>query len=143
LFSGRPYKTERDEIRRLQERYALDNPNTALALEGAGMLGSSLLMPSVAGMRAVANAPRLTRIGAAFGDDLAQGVAYTAGKAKERGDIANDIRKDARGNVAAFGVATGVEQGGRAAGRRVAGKVAGTDRGYQAALMLKRLLSKY
>jgi hypothetical protein len=107
------------------------------------MIGGSILAPSLGATRMVASAPRLARIGAAFGDDLAQGIAYTAGKAKERGDIANDIRKDARGNVAAFGVATGVEQGGRAAGRRVAGKVAGTDRGYQAALMLKRLLSKY
>ena len=140
---GRDYKTERDEIRRLQERYALANPNTALALEGAGMIGGSMLVPSLGATRALASAPRLARIGAAFGDDLAQGIAYTAGKAKERGDIANDIRKDARGNAAAFGVATGVEQGGRAAGRRVAGKIASTDRGYQAALALKRLMSKY
>jgi hypothetical protein len=143
LFSGRPYKDERDERRRLIERYALANPNTALALEGVGMIGGSILAPSLGATRAVASAPRLARIGAAFGDDLAQGVAYTAGKANEMRDIPRDIRKDALGNAAAFGVATGVEQGGRAAGRRVAGKVAGTDRGYQAALMLKRLLSKY
>jgi hypothetical protein len=140
---GRPYKTERDEIRRLQERYALANPNTALALEGAGMIGGSMLAPSLAGARAVANAPRVARIAASGVDDLVQGIAYTAGKAKERRDIANDIRKDARGNVAAFGVATGVEQGGRAGGRYLAGKAASTDRGYQAALALKRLLSKY
>jgi hypothetical protein len=143
LFSGRPYKDERDERRRLIERYALANPNTALALEGVGMIGGSILAPSLGATRMVASAPRLARIGAAFGDDLAQGVAYTAGKANEMRDIPRDIRKDALGNAAAFGVATGVEQGGRAAGRRVAGKVAGTDRGYQAALMLKRLLSKY
>lgn len=143
LFSGRPYKTERDEIRRLQERYALANPNTALALEGAGMIGGSILMPSLGATRAVASAPRLARIGAAFGDDLAQGVAYTAGKSKEMRDIPRDIRKDALGNAAAFVAATGAEHGGGAAGRRIAGKVASTDRGYQAALMLKRLLSKY
>ena len=143
LFSGRPYKTERDEIRRLIERYALANPNTALALEGAGMIGGSILMPSLGATRAVASAPRLARIGAAFGDDLAQGVAYTAGKSKEMRDIPRDIRKDALGNAAAFVAATGAEHGGGAAGRRIAGKVASTDRGYQAALMLKRLLSKY
>ena len=143
LLSGRPYKTERDEIRRLQERYALANPNTALALEGAGMIGGSMLVPSLGAARAVASAPRLTRIGAAFGDDLAQGVAYTAGKAKERKDIAGDIRKDALGNAAAFVAATGVEHGGGAAGRRVAGKVASTKPGYQAAMTLKRLMSKY
>jgi hypothetical protein len=143
LFSGRPYKDERDERRRLIERYALANPNTAMALEGAGMIGGSLLMPSFAGARALASAPRLARIAASGVDDLAQGVAYTAGKSNEMRDTPRDIRKDALGNAAAFGVATGVEQGGRAAGRRVAGKVAGTDRGYQAALMLKRLLSKY
>jgi hypothetical protein len=143
LLSGRSYKDERDEIRRLQERYALANPNTALALEGAGMIGGSILMPSLGATRVVASAPRLARIGAAFGDDLAQGVAYTAGKAKERKDIAGDIRKDALGNAAAFVAATGVEHGGGAGGRRVAGKVASTKPGYQAALMLKRLMSKY
>ena len=143
LFSGRPYKTERDEIRRLQERYALANPNTAMALEGAGMIGSSLLMPSVAGMRAVANAPRLTRIAASGVDDLAQGIAYTAGKSKELRDIPRDIRKDAAGNAIAFGVATGAEQSGRTGGRYLAGKAASTKPGYQAALTLKRLMSKY
>lgn len=143
LFSGRPYKTERDEIRRLQERYALANPNTAMALEGAGMIGSSLLMPSVAGMRAVANAPRLARIAASGADDLAQGIAYTAGKSKEMRDIPRDIRKDAAGNAIAFGVATGAEQSGRTGGRYLAGKAASTKPGYQAALTLKRLMSKY
>ncbi len=91
----------------------------------------------------VASAPRLARIGAAFGDDLAQGVAYTAGKAKERKDIANDIRKDALGNALAFVAATGVEQGGRSGGRYLAGKAASTKPGYQAAMTLKRLMSKY
>jgi len=143
LLSGRSYKDERDEIRRLQERYALANPNTALALEGAGMIGGSILVPSLGATRVVASAPRLARIGAAFGDDLAQGVAYTAGKAKERKDIANDIRKDALGNALAFVAATGVEQGGRAGGRYLAGKAASTKPGYQAAMTLKRLMSKY
>ena len=143
LLSGRSYEDERDERRRLIERYALANPNTALALEGAGMIGGSLLMPSLGATRMVASAPRLARIGAAFGDDLAQGIAYTAGKSKEMRDIPRDIRKDAAGNVAAFVGATGVEHGGGAAGRRVAGKVASTKPGYQAALMLKRLMSKY
>lgn len=143
LLSGRSYKDERDEIRRLQERYALANPNTALALEGAGMIGGSILVPSLGATRVVASAPRLARIAASGVDDLAQGIAYTAGKAKERRDILNDIRKDALGNAAAFGVATGVEQGGRSGGRYLAGKAASTDRGYQAALALKRLMSKY
>jgi hypothetical protein len=143
LFSGRPYEDERDERRRLIERYALANPNTALALEGVGMIGGSMLAPSLGATRMMASAPRLARIAASGVDDLAQGIAYTAGKSNKMRDIPRDIRKDALGNAAAFGVATGVEQGGRAAGRRVAGKVAGTDRGYQAALMLKRLLSKY
>jgi hypothetical protein len=143
LLSGRSYKDERDEIRRLQERYALANPNTAMALEGAGMIGGSMLVPSLGAARMVASAPRLARIAASGVDDLAQGIAYTAGKAKERKDIANDIRKDALGNALAFVAATGVEQGGRAGGRYLAGKAASTDRGYQAALALKRLMSKY
>jgi hypothetical protein len=114
-----------------------------MALEGAGMIGGSMLVPSLGAARMVASAPRLARIAASGVDDLAQGIAYTAGKAKERKDIANDIRKDALGNALAFVAATGVEQGGRAGGRYLAGKAASTDRGYQAALALKRLMSKY
>lgn len=100
-------------------------------------------MPSLAGVRALSKAPVLTRIAANGVDDFAQGIAYTAGKAKERENIAGDIRKDALGNALAFGAATGVEHGGRAGGRYVAGKVARTNPGYQAALTLKRLMSKY
>lgn len=140
---GRPYKTERDEIRRLQERYALANPNTALALEGAGMIGGSMLAPSLAGARALANAPRAVRFVAGGVDDFAQGAAYGAGKAKERANIAGDIRKDALGNTLAYTAASGAGTGAKAGGRYLAGKAASTDRGYQAALMLKRLLSKY
>jgi hypothetical protein len=140
---GRDYKTERDEIRRLQERYALDNPNTALALEGAGMIGGSMLAPSLGATRALASAPRAARFVAGGLDDLAQGAAYGAGKAKERANIAGDIRKDALGNTLSYTAASGAGAGAKAAGRRVAGKVAGTERGYQAAMMLKRLLSKY
>jgi hypothetical protein len=140
---GRPYKTERDEIRRLQERYALANPNTALALEGAGMIGGSMLAPSLGATRVVANAPRLARFAAGGVDDFAQGAAYGAGKAKERADIAGDIRKDALGNTLAYTAASGAGAGAKAGGRYLAGKAASTKPGYQAAMTLKRLLSKY
>jgi hypothetical protein len=143
LFSGQPYKTERDEIRRLQERYALANPNTALALEGAGMIGGSMLAPSLGATRVVANAPRLARFAAGGVDDFAQGAAYGAGKAKERANIAGDIRKDALGNTLAYTAASGAGAGAKAGGRYLAGKAASTKPGYQAAMTLKRLLSKY
>ncbi len=143
LISGQPYKTERDEIRKLQERYAERNPKMAMALEGAGMVGGSMLAPSLGATRMVASAPRLVRFGAGAVDDLAQGAAYGAGKAKERADIAGDIRKDALGNALAYTAASGAGTGAKAGGRYLAGKAAGTDRGYQAALALKRLLSKY
>lgn len=143
LFSGRPYKTERDEIRKLQERYALENPNTAMALEGAGMIGGAMLMPSLGATRALASAPRAVRFVAGGVDDFAQGAAYGAGKAKERADIAGDIRKDALGNTLAYTAASGAGTGAKAGGRYLAGKVARTNPGYQAALTLKRLLSKY
>jgi hypothetical protein len=140
---GRDYKTERDEIRRLQERYALANPNTALALEGAGMIGGSMLAPSLGATRMMASAPRAARFVVGGLDDLAQGAAYGAGKAKERADIAGDIRKDAVGNTLSYTAASGAGAGAKAAGRRIAGKVASTKPGYQAAMTLKRLLSKY
>ena len=140
---GRPYKTERDEIRRLQERYALANPNTALALEGAGMIGGSMLAPSLGATRVVANAPRAVRFVAGGLDDLAQGAAYGAGKAKERADIAGDIRKDALGNTLSYTAASGAGAGAKAGGRYLAGKAASTKPGYQAAMTLKRLMSKY
>jgi hypothetical protein len=66
-----------------------------------------------------------------------------AGRPILGGGVVSDIRKDARGNAAAFGVATVAEQGGRAGGRYLAGKAASTKPGYQAAMTLKRLLSKY
>jgi hypothetical protein len=143
LLSGRSYKDERDEIRKLQERYALANPNTALALEGAGMIGGSMLVPSLGAARAVASAPRAVRFVAGGLDDLAQGAAYGAGKAKEWADIAGDIRKDALGNTLAYTAASGAGAGAKAGGRYLAGKAASTKPGYQAAMTLKRLMSKY
>jgi hypothetical protein len=91
----------------------------------------------------VANAPRLARYAAGGVDDFVQGAAYGAGKAKERADIAGDIRKDALGNTLAYTAASGAGAGAKAGGRYLAGKAASTKPGYQAAMTLKRLLSKY
>jgi hypothetical protein len=121
---GRPYKTERDEIRRLQERYALANPNTALALEGAGMIGGSMLAPSLGATRMVANAPRLARFGAGAVDDLAQGAAYAAGQAKTMRDIPRTIREEAPINAAFYGGMSGAGAAGRLAAKTKAGKAA-------------------
>lgn len=152
LASSNPnaYKQEVNRLRVLQEKYAKDNPNTALALEGAGMIGSSLLVPELAGARVLGNAGRLVRLGAGAVDDLAQGALYSAGKAEPtiRPKQASTsrmqaVREDAPGNSLAYLGMSGAGAAGGAGGRYVAGKAASTNRGYQAALALKRLLSKY
>jgi hypothetical protein len=121
---GRSYKSERDEIRRLQERYALDNPNTAMALEGAGMIGGSMLAPSLGATRVVANAPRLARFAAGAVDDLAQGAAYAAGQAKTMRDIPRTIREEAPINAAFYGGMSGAGAAGRLVAKTKAGKAA-------------------
>lgn len=118
------YRRERDRIRALQELYAQRNPKMAMALEGAGMVGGSLLAPSLGGARVLANAPRAARFAVGAADDLLQGAAYGAGKARERRDIANDIRQDALGNALAYSVASGVGAGGRRLARTAPARAA-------------------
>lgn len=118
------YRRERDRIRALQEIYAQRNPKMAMALEGAGMVGGSLLAPSLGGARVLANAPRAARFAVGAADDLLQGAAYGAGKARERRDIANDIRQDALGNALAYSVASGVGAGGRRLARTAPARAA-------------------
>lgn len=118
------YRRERDRIRALQEIYAQRNPKMAMALEGAGMVGGSLLAPSLGGARVLANAPRAARFAVGAADDLLQGAAYGAGKARERRDIVNDIRQDALGNALAYSVASGVGAGGRRLARTAPARAA-------------------
>jgi hypothetical protein len=115
------YENEVTRLRMLQERYAKANPNTAMVLEGAGMLGGSLLAPSLAGARVVGNAGRLARLGAGAVDALGQGALYSAGQAKPDPKVAGSdrmsaIRADAPRNAADFAILMGAG----AAGKRLA-----------------------
>jgi hypothetical protein len=110
------YRNEVNRIRMLQERYAERNPNTAMALEGAGMVGGSLLAPSLGGARALANAPRAARIGANLIDDVGQGLFYTAGKAETNRAIPAAIQEEGPRAIADFAILTGAG----AAGKRLA-----------------------
>jgi hypothetical protein len=132
------YRKEVNRIRMMQERYGEANPKTAMALEGAGMIGSSLLMPELAGARVFANAPRAARFLAGAADDLGQGALYAAGQARTMRDVPRTIREEAPINAAFYGGMSGAG----AAGKFAAKKAVGTNRGYQAALMAKRLLGK-
>jgi hypothetical protein len=121
------YANEVKRIRMLQERYAKANPGTAMVLEGAGMLGGSLLAPSLAGVRAVSNAGRVARLGAGAADDLLQGAAYSAGKADTNRMQA--VREDAPGNALIYAGMSGSSL----AAKKAAQKALATNRGYRAA----------
>ena len=133
------YRKEVNRIRMMQERYGEANPMTAMALEGAGMVGGSMLAPSLGGARALANAPRAARFLAGAADDLGQGALYAAGQAKTMRDVPRTIREEAPINAAFYGGMSGAGAGGKYAVR----KAAATKPGYQSALMVKRLLGKY
>jgi hypothetical protein len=124
------YANEVNRIRMLQERYADANPMTAGGLEMAGMLGGSMLAPSLAGVRAVGNAGRVTRLGANAVDAIGQGALYSAGKAKPDPRVAGSsrmaaVRSEAPRSAADFAILSGVGS----AGKRLA-----NTRGGQAAI---------
>lgn len=123
------YINEVNRIRALQESYAERNPKTAMALEGAGMVGGSLLAPSLGGARVLANAPRAARFAVGATDDLLQGAMYSAGKAKPDPEVTGSgrmaaVREDALGNALAYSVASGVGAGGRRLARTRPGQAA-------------------
>ena len=155
------YRKEVNRIRMMQERYGEANPKMAMALEGAGMIGGSMLAPSLGGARILASAPRAVRFLAHGADDLGQGALYAAGQARTMrdepmrdkagrvlrdkagrpilgGGVASTIREEAPINAAFYLGASGAGAGGKYAVK----KAVGTNRGYQAALMAKRLLGK-
>lgn len=112
------YRNEVNRIRMLQERYADANPMTAGGLEMAGMLGGSLLAPSLAGVRAVGNAGRVTRLGANAVDAIGQGALYSAGKAKPDPRVAGSsrmaaVRSEAPRSAADFAILSGVGSAGK------------------------------
>jgi len=155
------YRKEVNRIRMMQERYGEANPKMAMALEGAGMIGGSMLAPSLGGARVLASAPRAARFLAGAADDLGQGALYAAGQARTMrdepmrdkagrvlrdkagrpilgGGVASTIREEAPINAAFYAGASGAG----AAGKYAVKKAVGTNRGYQAALTAKRLLGK-
>jgi hypothetical protein len=132
------YRKEVNRIRMMQERYGKANPKMAMALEGAGMIGGSMLAPSLGGARILASAPRAARFLAHGADDLGQGALYAAGQARTMRDIPRTIREEAPINAAFYLGARGAGAGGKYAVK----KAVGTNRGYQAALTAKRLLGK-
>jgi hypothetical protein len=112
------YRKEVNRIRMMQERYAETNPLTAGGLEMAGMLGGSMLAPSLAGVRAVSNAGRVARLGAGAVDAIGQGALYSAGKAKPDPRVAGSdrmtaIREEAPRNIADFAIMSGVGSAGK------------------------------
>jgi hypothetical protein len=112
------YRNEVNRIRMMQERYADANPMTAGGLEMAGMLGGSMLAPSLAGVRAVSNAGRVGRIGANAVDAIGQGALYSAGKAKPDPRVAGSsrmaaVRSEAPRSAADFAILSGVGSAGK------------------------------
>jgi hypothetical protein len=111
------YAQIRDRIRAQQERYAAANPNTAMALEGAGMIGSAMLTPQLAaakGLGALTRAaPRTTKFVVGGVEDALQGALYAAGQAKDVKSIPKTIREEAPYNAAFYTGASGVGSAGK------------------------------
>jgi hypothetical protein len=154
LFATDPaaYRREVERIRAAQAGYAEANPKAAMALEGAGMLGSAMLTPELAAARglgalssmATRAAPRaLARfvpgtakfIGGGV-DDALQGALYAAGQAENREDIPRSIREEGPYNAAFYAGASGAGYG----AKKGLQKALSTQRGYDAALAAKRRL---
>lgn len=139
------YEAALKRIRLAQDRYAAANPLTAGGLEMAGMVGGSLLTPSLAALRVpgalgrvAARAPTLSRIAAEGIEDTLQGALYSAGKAKPEPKKPETsrmqaVRNDAAGNALTYAEMTALG----ALGKKGAKKVIATKPGRQAALAVR------
>ena len=134
------YRAIVNQIRAQQEQYAKDNPKAAFGLEGVGLVGSALLTPQITAAKALGPLGRFIVGGV---DDAAQGALYAAGQAKDIRDIPRSIRDEAPINAAFYTGASGVGAGAKAAGRAAAKPILSTQRGYNTALALQRLLAKF
>lgn len=134
------YRAIVNQIRAQQERYAQDNPKAAFGLEMTGIVGGALATPQVAAAKALGPLGRFLVGGA---EDAAQGALYAAGQAKDVRDIPRSIREEAPVNAIFYTGAAGVGAGAKAAGRAAAKPILSTRRGYETALQLQRLLSKF
>lgn len=120
-YGGKAYENELARIRKGTADYAARNPNTAKALAGAGMIGGSVLAPSLAGARVLANAPRAGRFLAGAIDALAQGALSSAGGAEPNPKEAGSGRMTAVGNdVLRNAIDYGLIVGAGATGKRLA-----------------------
>ena len=133
------YRREVERIRAAQAQYAEANPKAAMALEGAGILGSAMLTPELAAARGLGAllrvAPRASKFVAGGIDDALQGALYAAGQAENVQDIPRSIREEAPINAAFYGGASGVGYGAK--------KALSTQRALAARQRLKDLLSVF
>lgn len=133
------YRREVERIRAAQAQYAEANPKTAMALEGAGILGSAMLTPELAaakGLGALSRvAPRASKFVAGGIDDALQGALYAAGQAENVQDIPRSIREEAPINAAFYGGASGLGYGAK--------KALSTQRALAARQRLNDLLSVF
>jgi hypothetical protein len=133
------YRREVERIRAAQAQYAEANPKAAMALEGAGILGSAMLTPELAAARGLGAlsrvAPRASKFVAGGIDDALQGALYAAGQAENVQDIPRSIREEAPINAAFYGGASGLGYGAK--------KALSTQRALAARQRLNDLLSVF
>jgi hypothetical protein len=133
------YRREVERIRAAQAQYTEANPKAAMALEGAGILGSAMLTPELAAARGLGAlsrvAPRASKFVAGGIDDALQGALYAAGQAENVQDIPRSIREEAPINAAFYGGASGLGYGAK--------KALSTQRALAARQRLNDLLSVF
>ena len=139
------YEAILKRIRAGKQAYADANPLTAQGLEVAGMVGGSVLTPSLAALRVpgvlgrvAARAPTLSRIAAEGVEDALQGALYSAGKAqpepkKPETSRMQAVRDDAPGNALTYMQMSGLG----ALGKHGFKRALSTKPGYQAALAVR------
>ena len=156
LFASDPRAYEREvaRIRAAQERYAEANPNMAMGLEGAGMIGGAMLTPSLAAMRVpgalsriAARAPRTTKFLVGGLEDALQGAAYTAGKVetkrpmpKHSGDpyaVLHEVARETPGNALTYAELSAAG----ALGKQALKRAVATQPGYRAAMAARQGLN--
>lgn len=114
-YGGKMYENELARIRKAKEDYAARNPNTAMALEGAGMIGSAFV-PGLGAVRALNSAGKAAKLGAGLADTLIQGGVAAAGQAPTMSDVPAAVREDALRNAVDYGIMAGAG----ATGKRLA-----------------------
>lgn len=137
------YQREVARIRGELDRYASSNPKAALALEGAGMIGSAMLTPELAALKGAGMLsrinPNVVKYGLGLVDDAAQGALYASGQAENTKDIPKTIAEEGPANAAFYTGMSGAE----AAGKKALSKAASTRPGYNMMMRLRRRYMGY